>query len=139
MIQALDFIVRGCGFVRRRRSSHQLPPSGFLHSRRGFECNACTCRLPPAHNINRKYTEIEVYLVFFTSLPYLFPDSDEDDSYLPGEVAEPILEPKDPYSLRPLPIRIGTPAFLQEDDIGLGEYASDSEGGQDKDNTSIYN
>ena len=49
---------------------------------------------------------------------------DEDDEYLPG-YAEPILEAKDPYSARPLPIKIGTPAFLQEDDVGLGEYASD--------------
>ena len=67
-------------------------------------------------------------------MPFLSPDSDEDDdSYLPGEVAEPILEPKDPYSLRPFPFRIGTPAFLQEDDVGLREYASDSEGKQDRD------
>ena len=55
-------------------------------------------------------------------------EDEDDDSYLPGS-AEPILEPKDMYSIRALPLRIGTPAFLQEDDVGLGEYASsESEG-----------
>ena len=63
-------------------------------------------------------------------LTLLFIDSDEDEGSLPGYVPEPILEPKDPYALRPLPIRIGTPAFFQEDDVGLGEYASDEEGMQ---------
>ena len=60
----------------------------------------------------------------FHAIFFLPESDDEDDEYLPG-YAEPILEPKDPYSARPLPIKIGTPAFLQEDDVGLGEYASD--------------
>ena len=54
-------------------------------------------------------------------------EDEDDESYLPGS-ADPILEPKDTYAVKPLPLRIGTPAFLQEDDVGLGEYASDSEG-----------
>ena len=46
-----------------------------------------------------------------------------------GEIThEPILEPKDHYSLRPLPLRIGTSDFLAEDDVGLVDYPSDSEG-----------
>ena len=61
-------------------------------------------------------------------------EDEDDESYLPGS-ADPILEPRDTYSLRPLPLRIGTPAFLQEDDVGLGEYASDSEGDA---NTNIH-
>ena len=60
----------------------------------------------------------------------MFIDSDEDEMSVSGFVPELILEPKDPYTLRPLPIRIGTPAFFQEDDVGLGEYASDEEGMQ---------
>ena len=40
---------------------------------------------------------------------------------------DPILEPKDTYALRPLPYRIGTAAFLAEEDVGLGDYPSDSE------------
>ena len=57
-------------------------------------------------------------------------DSDEDfeESYTEGYSNEPILEPRDPYSFRPLPVKIGTPAFLNEDDVGLGDYASGSEG-----------
>ena len=40
---------------------------------------------------------------------------------------DPILEAKDTYALRPLPYRIGTAAFLAEEDVGLGDYPSDSE------------
>ena len=54
-------------------------------------------------------------------------DSDEDET-ISGFSPEPILEPKDPYSLRPLPIKIGTPAFMSEDNIGLDEYRSEDEG-----------
>lgn len=39
-----------------------------------------------------------------------------------------ILEPKDPYSVRPLPLRIGTAEFLGQDDVGLVDYTSDTEG-----------
>ena len=38
-----------------------------------------------------------------------------------------ILEPKETYGLRPLPYRIGTAAFLAEEDVGLGDYSSESE------------
>ena len=55
-------------------------------------------------------------------------DSDEDEVSVSGFSPEPILEAKDPYSLRPLPIMIGTPAFMTEDDIGLNEYQSEPEG-----------
>ena len=59
------------------------------------------------------------------------PDSDDEleESQEGGFSQEPILEPKDHYSFRPLPLRIGTSAFLSEDDVGLVDYASDSEGG----------
>ena len=40
---------------------------------------------------------------------------------------EPILEPKDTYGLRPLPYKIGTAAFLAEEDVGLGDCPSDFE------------
>ncbi len=58
------------------------------------------------------------------------PDSEDEleDSYAVEYSHEPILEPKDPYSFRPLPLRIGTPAFIAEDDVGLSEMPSDSEG-----------
>ena len=59
-------------------------------------------------------------------------DSEDEleESYMEGEFPhEPILEPKDHYSLRPLPLRIGTSDFLSEDDVGLVDYPSDSEGG----------
>ena len=45
-----------------------------------------------------------------------------------GYTADPILVPKDSYAVRPLPLRIGTTAFKTEEDVGLGDYASDSEG-----------
>lgn len=38
------------------------------------------------------------------------------------------MEPRDPYALRSLPHRIGTSAFLTEDDIGLREVVSEDEG-----------
>ncbi len=54
---------------------------------------------------------------------------DEDDleeSYAASN--ELLLEPRDPYALRSLPHRIGTGAFLSEDDIGLREIVSEDEG-----------
>ena len=54
-----------------------------------------------------------------------FIDSDEDEESISGYLPEQILEPKDQYALRPLPVRIGTPSFFYEDDVGLGDYASD--------------
>ena len=57
------------------------------------------------------------------------PSVDLEDEF--GESVEvshdPILEPKETYGLRPLPYRIGTPAFLGEEDVGLGDYSSESE------------
>ncbi len=46
-----------------------------------------------------------------------FVDDDEDG----GVPLEPILEPKDPYILRPLPYLIGTTEFMQDDYVGLGD------------------
>ena len=45
-----------------------------------------------------------------------------------GYAHDPILVPKDSYAVRPLPFRIGSAAFREEEDVGLGDYASDSEG-----------
>ena len=57
-------------------------------------------------------------------------DSEDEfeESYVEGYTHDPILVPKDSYAVRPLPFRIGTAAFKEEDDCGLGDYASDSEG-----------
>jgi hypothetical protein len=38
-----------------------------------------------------------------------------------GIVIEPLLEPKDPYILRPLPYLIGTSEFMQDNYVGLGD------------------
>ena len=52
----------------------------------------------------------------------------EDDFEESVEVShDAILEAKDTYGLRPLPYRIGTAAFLAEEDVGLGDYSSESE------------
>ncbi len=56
-------------------------------------------------------------------------DDDElEESY--GADEELLLEPRDPYALRSLPHRIGTNAFLSEDDIGLQEVVSEDEGNE---------
>ena len=57
-------------------------------------------------------------------------DSEDEfeESYMEGYAPDPILVPKDSYAVRPLPFRIGTAAFKDEEDVGLGDYASDSEG-----------
>ncbi len=47
------------------------------------------------------------------------------------------MEAKDHYSFRPLPLRIGTPAFVSEDDVGLSEMPSDSEGERSKVKTTL--
>ena len=61
-------------------------------------------------------------------------DSEDEfeESYVEGYSSDPILVPKDSYAVRPLPLRIGTPAFKAEEDVGLGDYASDSEGESSK-------
>lgn len=46
-----------------------------------------------------------------------FAEDDEDA----GISLEPLLEPKDPYELRPLPYLIGTANFMQDDYVGLGD------------------
>ena len=57
-------------------------------------------------------------------------DSDDEfeESYAEDYTHDPILVPKDSYVVRPLPFRIGSAAFKEEEDVGLGDYASDSEG-----------
>lgn len=45
-------------------------------------------------------------------------DDDDDDA---GISLEPILEPKDPYICRPLPLLIGTSQFMQDPYVGLGD------------------
>ena len=45
-------------------------------------------------------------------------DDDENDAEVP---IEPILEPKDPYIFRPLPLLIGTPEFMLDNYVGLGD------------------
>ena len=47
-----------------------------------------------------------------------FVDDDDEDA---GIVIEPLLEPKDPYILRPLPYLIGTSEFMQDNYVGLGD------------------
>jgi len=54
-------------------------------------------------------------------------DDDFEESYAEEFSHEPILEAKETYNLRALPFRIGTTAFLGEDDIGLEDLPSDSE------------
>eukprot|EP00040_Diaphanoeca_grandis_P031155 m.185919 g.185919 ORF g.185919 m.185919 type:complete len:1156 (-) comp32247_c5_seq5:168-3635(-) len=46
-------------------------------------------------------------------------DDDDDNDDDEDEEAEVTMEPKDPYSNRKLPFIIGTPAFLQDDLVGL--------------------
>ncbi|XP_056616349.1 WASH complex subunit 2 isoform X2 [Triplophysa dalaica] len=47
----------------------------------------------------------------------------EDEEAL--EKVEPILEPKDLYVDRPLPYLIGSQAFMDQEDVGLGDLSSD--------------
>ncbi|XP_014677776.1 PREDICTED: WASH complex subunit FAM21-like [Priapulus caudatus] len=55
-------------------------------------------------------------------------DSDaesEEEDY--AQTQELILEAKDPYVHRPLPHIIGTPAFAQDEDVGLGDISSEGD------------
>ncbi|OWF44676.1 WASH complex subunit 2A-like isoform X2 [Mizuhopecten yessoensis] len=54
-------------------------------------------------------------------------DSDSEDDDETGYRVDPILEPKDPYLSRPLPLLIGTPNFLNDDNVGLLEEESEEE------------
>ena len=60
-------------------------------------------------------------------------DEDEDEEREAPEDMEPILEPKDPYLLRPLPHVIGSVQFLQSDDVGLLLAESDDEEEEEED------
>ncbi|XP_068597002.1 WASH complex subunit 2 [Brachionichthys hirsutus] len=51
-------------------------------------------------------------------------NSDSEDEEVTGRV-EAILEPKDLYVDRPLPYLIGSKAFMEQDDVGLGDLSSD--------------
>ncbi|KAM4730529.1 WASH complex subunit 2C isoform 2-T2 [Anableps anableps] len=51
-------------------------------------------------------------------------NSDSEDEDIPDRV-EAILEPKDLYVDRPLPYLIGSQAFMEQDDVGLGDLSSD--------------
>ncbi|KAK7901355.1 hypothetical protein WMY93_018124 [Mugilogobius chulae] len=51
-------------------------------------------------------------------------NSDSEDEEVPDRV-DAILEPKDLYVDRPLPYLIGSQAFMEQDDVGLGDLSSD--------------
>ncbi|XP_029925809.1 WASH complex subunit 2A isoform X2 [Myripristis murdjan] len=51
-------------------------------------------------------------------------NSDSEDEEATDKV-EAILEPKDLYVDRPLPYLIGSQAFMEQDDVGLGDLSSD--------------
>ncbi|XP_068183938.1 WASH complex subunit 2 isoform X2 [Antennarius striatus] len=51
-------------------------------------------------------------------------NSDSEDEEVTGRV-EAILEPTDLYVDRPLPYLIGSKAFMEQDDVGLGDLSSD--------------
>uniref|UniRef100_A0A3Q2CZR2 FAM21/CAPZIP domain-containing protein n=1 Tax=Cyprinodon variegatus TaxID=28743 RepID=A0A3Q2CZR2_CYPVA len=53
-------------------------------------------------------------------------NSESEDEEIPDKV-ESILEPKDLYADRPLPYLIGSRAFMEQDDVGLGDLSSDGE------------
>ena len=75
---------------------------------------------------------LPAYVFFIPPLPPTHTSAGDSDDEAEGNsstvYAEPILEPKDPYSLRPLPLLIGTAEFLGQDDVGLVDYASETEG-----------
>ncbi|MEQ2159819.1 hypothetical protein GOODEAATRI_027247, partial [Goodea atripinnis] len=64
-------------------------------------------------------------------------NSDSEDEEIPDRV-EAILEPKDLYVDRPLPYLIGSQAFMEQDDVGLGDLSSD-EMSVDSDRDSVIN
>ncbi len=51
-------------------------------------------------------------------------DSDDEDATYKA-VLEPILEPKDLYAHRALPYLIGSPAFMQDDSVGVAEITEE--------------
>ncbi|XP_072292343.1 WASH complex subunit 2 isoform X2 [Eucyclogobius newberryi] len=62
-------------------------------------------------------------------------NSDSEDEEVPDRV-DAILEPKDLYVDRPLPYLIGSQAFMEQDDVGLGDLSSD-EMSMDSDRDSV--
>ena len=52
--------------------------------------------------------------------------SDDDDDEAISGFHEPILEAKDPYALRPMPYLIGTAGVFESEDVGIGEFGSES-------------
>ncbi|XP_058241911.1 WASH complex subunit 2A isoform X2 [Hemibagrus wyckioides] len=60
----------------------------------------------------------------FEQLDIKVGNSDSEDEEAADRV-EPILEPKDLYVDRPLPYLIGSQAFMEQDDVGLGDLSSD--------------
>uniref|UniRef100_A0A9J8BD51 WASH complex subunit 2C n=1 Tax=Cyprinus carpio carpio TaxID=630221 RepID=A0A9J8BD51_CYPCA len=56
-------------------------------------------------------------------------DSEDEETL---EKVEPILEAKDLYVDRPLPYLIGSQAFMDQEDVGLGDLSSDVEDDQDE-------
>uniref|UniRef100_A0A3Q2ZRU5 WASH complex subunit 2C n=1 Tax=Kryptolebias marmoratus TaxID=37003 RepID=A0A3Q2ZRU5_KRYMA len=59
-------------------------------------------------------------------------NSDSEDEDITERV-EPILEPKDLYVDRPLPYLIGSQAFMEQEDVGLGDLSSDMSVDSDRD------
>uniref|UniRef100_A0A8C1WND8 WASH complex subunit FAM21-like n=1 Tax=Cyprinus carpio TaxID=7962 RepID=A0A8C1WND8_CYPCA len=56
-------------------------------------------------------------------------DSEDEETL---EKVEPILEAKDLYVDRPLPYLIGSQAFMDQEDVGLGDLSSDVDDDQDE-------
>ncbi|XP_060781770.1 WASH complex subunit 2 isoform X2 [Neoarius graeffei] len=72
----------------------------------------------------------------FEQLDVKVGNSDSEDEEAADRV-EPILEPKDLYVDRPLPYLIGSQAFMEQDDVGLGDLSSDDEMSIDSDRESF--
>ncbi|KAK3573835.1 hypothetical protein QTP86_032902 [Hemibagrus guttatus] len=72
----------------------------------------------------------------FEQLDIKVGNSDSEDEEAADRV-DPILEPKDLYVDRPLPYLIGSQAFMEQDDVGLGDLSSDGEMSIDSDRESF--
>ncbi|BFZ11316.1 hypothetical protein BsWGS_14354 [Bradybaena similaris] len=64
-------------------------------------------------------------------------DSDSEEDEMSDYVSDPILEAKDPYVNRPLPFLIGTPQFMEDDNVGLLDESSEEEEGSDQGSISV--
>lgn len=60
------------------------------------------------------------------------PASDSEDEETPVNMSRLILKPRNPYSSRPLPYFIGSQEFMEDDNVGLGDVLSDTEGSPDQ-------